>query len=331
MARYCSKNRKAIQRIIAKMIKVKGKILVTGGAGFIGSHLVDKLVDYGYQVVIVDDFSSGKIENINKRATFIKKDITSKDFTTHLNEVKPEIIFHLAAQTSLTKSTKYPERDLQINLLAVQDLLDAAKSINVQKIIFASSTAIYGHPTNLPLKENSIKNPISIYGMAKLSAEFLFKYFFNQYKLPYVSLRYANVYGERQNSTAEGGVIAIFINKMLNNQTIQIFGDGKQTRDFIYISDVIDANIAALNNRIIGELNVGTGIQTSVNNLFIKLKKITKSKSSQAYQQPKFIEINENSLSYSKFHKTSGWKPEVKLNDGLLKTVEYFKQNLTKL
>ena len=307
------------------MIKLKTKILITGGAGFIGSHLTNKLLSLGHQVIVVDNLSKGKKENINRHAHFIKVDICSQYFLKVLKETKPDFLFHLAAQTSLVKSIKNPRKDLQVNLFATLNLLESLKKNSLKKIIFASSTAVYGPTKLLPIEEEMPKAPISTYGLGKLTSEYFFKNYYRQHNIPYVCLRYANVYGENQDESAEGGVIAIFINRILRNQTVYINSDGKQTRDFIYISDVILADLAVLNKKIIGEFNVGTGIQTSINQLYEKLVRISNKKSKKEYKALPYLEVPISALSYSKLLNTVGWKPRISLEEGLKITYEHFK------
>src|SRR3990167_3897059 len=243
---------------------MKNKVLVTGGAGFIGSHIVDQLVEEGYKVIIADDLSKGKLENVNARADFEKIDITSEKFKNLVKKFKPDVIFHFAAQSSVTKSIKSPKKDIAINLLATQGLLDTAKEVKVNKVIFASSAAVYARSTNLPIAEENPKEPVSLYGVSKLCSEYLLRNYHKIYGLSYASLRFANVYGPRQDMSAEGGVVAIFIDKILKMDQAIIFGDGTQTRDFIYVSDVVKACFLSLRNDVLGEFNIGTAQETPI-------------------------------------------------------------------
>ena len=199
------------------------KVLVTGGAGFIGSHMVDQLVEEGYKVIIADDLSKGKLENVNNEADFERIDISNNQFTNLIKKIKPDIVFHLAAQSSIARSIKNPKRDIEVNLLATQDLLDVAKEAKVKKLIFASSAAVYAESKKLPLDEENIKEPISLYGVSKLLSEYLLQNYHKIHGLPYTSLRFANVYGPRQDSSGEGGVVAIFTDKILKNDQVTIF------------------------------------------------------------------------------------------------------------
>lgn len=307
------------------MAKRKQKVLVTGGAGFIGSHLTDALIEDGFWVFVVDDLSTGEEGFVNKKAKFVKTDINSKEFANILSEVRPDIVFHLAAQSSLPKSLKNPTRDLKVNFLSVAHLLKKAKDSGVQKIIFASSAAVYGEVQSFPIKEDAPKNSTSPYGLSKLSSEYYIRHFYESYRLPYTIMRYSNVYGERQNSSAEGGVVGIFINKILKKKPIHIYGDGKQTRDFIHVSDVVSATKSALKSDIIGEFNVGTGKRTSIDELFDIMAEISGARVVKEYKPERAVEVKHNSLSYRKINRETGWKPRVGLKDGLYLTFEYFK------
>lgn len=302
------------------------KILITGGAGFIGSHLADRLIEEGNQVVVVDNFSSGKLENISNKADFIKLDIKSKKFLKTLRLIKPDIIFHFAAQSSISASFHNPQKDFQVNLISTLKLLEKAQQINVKKIIFASSAAVYGETKKLPIDENHPQNPISFYGTTKLCSEYLLINAFKRFKIHHATLRFANVYGPRQNSGSEGGVVAIFINNLLKNHPLTIFGDGNQTRDFIYISDVVDACVKSQSEKVIGEFNVGTSTQTSINKLsqlIINLYK-TGINVKKIYKKSKFRQVEKNCLSYKKLQNIIEFQPKIALDEGLSKTFQYF-------
>jgi len=301
------------------------KILVTGGAGFIGSALSNKLIELNYQVFVVDDLSRGKRENLKPKIKFFKEDIRSKKSSVIMKKIKPDVIFNLAAQSSISQSLNNPKKDFEINLLATQNLIETAYKIKVKKFIFASSAAVYGESKKLPVDEDSPKNPISIYGLSKLSSEFLLSIAKNINNLQFVSLRYSNVYGENQDSSAEGGVVAIFIKKILENKTVTIYGDGKQTRDFIHVSDVIDANLTVLNKNIIGEFNVSTGRQTTINDLYLLLLKIAGVDAKKRYQPFPNPEVKNSSLSPSRLNDAANWLANVSLRQGLSKTFQFFK------
>jgi|SRR3989344_322326 len=302
------------------------KILVTGGAGFIGSHLTDRLVEEGHKVIITDDLSKGRIENINAKADFEKVDVTSKKFLDLMKKIKPDAVFHLAAQSGIGQSLKDPQKDIAVNFLATQTLLEQAKVLRLKKIVFASSAAVYAESKKLPLDEENIKEPTSLYGMTKLLSEYLLQNYHKIHGLPYTSLRFANVYGPRQDSSGEGGVVAIFTDKILKNDQVTIFGNGTQTRDFIYVSDVVDACLLSLSNKVTGEFNIGTAQETSILNLYEKLLDLSGAKDNKKFTKRRFLEIARNSLSSEKFKNTTGWESRVNVDRGLKLTFDYFQK-----
>lgn len=303
------------------------KILVTGGAGFIGSHLVDRLIKVGHKTIVADDLSRGRLENVNAKADFEKMDITSKKFQDLLVKVKPYAVFHLAAQSDIGQSLKDPQKEISINFLAIQTLLDQAKVLKVKKIIFASSAAVYAQSKKLPIEEEDLKEPISLYGVSKLCSEYLLRNYHKIHGLSYASLRFANVYGPRQDLSAEGGVVAIFINKILKKEKTTIFGDGTQTRDFVYVSDVVDACLLSLEDEVNGEFNIGTAQETSILNLYEKLIKLSGAQENKAFAKRRFLEVKRSALTFNKFKNTCGWKPKVTLDQGLKLTLDYFQKN----
>jgi len=283
------------------------KILVTGGAGFIGSHLVDELIKRRYSVVILDNLSEGKKENIHAKARFYKINICS-NLEPIFRQEKPGIVFHLAAQKNVRKSLEDPIKDAKTNILGTLNLLKHCE--NIKKFIFSSSGgAIYGNTKNLPTPETEVPNPLSPYGVAKLAVE---KYL-HALRVSHVSLRYANVYGPRQDPWGEAGVIAIFINKIKNNQKPIIFGNGKQTRDYVYVTDVVSANIKAMQKNIFGEINIGTGKETSVNQLL----KLIDQKAKAEHIKAVAGEVQRSCLDIKKAKKILGWQPKIKLEDGI--------------
>lgn len=304
------------------------KILVTGGAGFLGSHLVDQLISRGNKTFVIDNLSSGSITNLNVKSEFIKLDIKSKLIEEMIIKIKPDYIFHLAAQTSVSKSIENPKGDLNTNLISLVPILEAATEIKVKGFFFASSAAVYGDAKQIPINEDFTKNPISPYGLAKLSAEFLIRMFNKRHGLPYLIFRYSNIYGPRQDSSAEGGVVSIFINRILKGQPVTIFGDGKQTRDFIYVSDVINANLLIFQRSTTRTFNVATQESISINNLFEKISKISHLKAEKLHQPLKYFEVKNSQLSREKIEKEVGWIPEVSIDQGLKNTIDFFKNNL---
>lgn len=303
------------------------KVLITGGAGFIGSHLVDRLIDEGYQSVVVDNLSNGRLANVNKKADFHKLDIREPKFDLLVTRVRPHCIFHLAAQSSISSALSNSIEHIEINLIGTQKILDVAKNSQVRKIIFASSAAVYSDIDKLPTEEDSPKEPISFYGVTKLCSEYLLQGYHRRFGLPYVSFRIANVYGGRQDSIGEGGVVAIFIQKILDKKEVVIYGDGNQTRDFIDVSDVVSAHISALEKNVIGEFNISTGKETSVNELYKKLLKISRATDNRKYKSLLHKEVKNSSLSPEKFKQSTGWKSKIDLNTGLERTLKHFKSN----
>src|SRR3990167_6029521 len=293
------------------------RVLITGGAGFIGSHLVNRLVEDGYKVTVADDLSRGTLENVNVKADFEKIDVTSKSFLKLVIKFKPDAIFHFAAQSDIGQSLKDPQKDISINFLATQTLLDQAKVLKIKKIIFASSAAVYAESKKMPIKEEDLKEPISLYGVSKLCSEYLLRNYHKIHGLPYASLRFANVYGERQDSRSEGGVVAILIDKILKKDKAIIFRDGTQTRDFIYVDDVVSACLLALNNDVIGEFNIGTESETSVLDLYSKLLKISGSRSNKMFRTAPNLEVKRSALSFQKYKKKTNWRPRINLGYGL--------------
>jgi UDP-glucose 4-epimerase len=303
------------------------KILITGGAGFIGSHLVDKLINENYKVIIVDNLSTGKKENINLKAKFYKLDILNPKIFEVFKKEKPEIVFHLAAQVNVRKSVEDPINDAKINILASLNILEACRKFNVKKIIFSSSGgAIYGETKIIPTPENYLPNPESPYGIAKLIVEKYLDFYKKVYGLDYIVLRFANVYGPRQDPKGEAGVVSIFIEKIFKGERPVIFGSGKQTRDFIYVDDIVSALIKSISYK--GKetiFNVGTGIETSVNQLFKLISKILGAKTKPIYASPKPGELKRNCLNISKIKKELKWQPKYNLEKGFKETISEFK------
>ncbi len=249
------------------MFTYKSKIAVTGGAGFIGSNLANKLNSLGQKVYVIDDLSRGKREFLDNGIDLVVAKVESKKTESFLRKIKPEYIVHLAAESSLAKSMKDPGSDLEKNLFPIVPLLDISREIKIKKFVFASSAAVFGITNRLPVDESCRKEPLSPYGLSKLTCEYYLEYINRHFNLPYTTLRFANVYGPNQNSTAEGGVVAIFISKVLSGGVPVIYGDGAQTRDFIYVEDTVDAIIASLLSDTSGDFNVGTAKETSINQL----------------------------------------------------------------
>ncbi|NLI13102.1 NAD-dependent epimerase/dehydratase family protein [Pelotomaculum propionicicum] len=302
-------------------------ILVTGGAGFIGSHIVDALVESGCRVAVVDDLSTGKFEHVNPGVNFYKVTVQEPDFKEVVAREKPGAVIHLAAQADVQHSLQEPQADAVINILGMINLLEACRRHNVGKVVYASSAAVYGSPIYLPVDENHPLAPQSPYGVSKLTPEHYLRIYRDLYGIGYTILRYANVYGPRQDATGEGGVVAIFTDKLLKGEKPFIFGDGGQTRDFIYVKDVAAANLAALRRAEGITLNVSTGCGLSVNRLFTMIKKATGSGLEPVYRPPRPGDISHSYLSNEKARGLLGWAPRRSLEEGLSETVEFYKGN----
>ena len=306
------------------------KILVTGGAGFIGSHVVDRLVLEGHSVSVIDNLSTGKIENVNREAKFHKIDIISPRIERVFKKERPELICHFAAQMDVRRSVADPIYDAQSNIIGMLNLMENGLRYGVRKVIFASTGgAVYGEGVPYPTSEECIPRPISPYGISKLTGEHYLIYYNVSYGLNYVVLRYANVYGPRQDPFGEAGVVAIFNQKILRDEQPVINGNGMQTRDYVYVDDVVDAVIVSTYNEINDVFNVGTGVETSVNELFRHLIEITgKSHIKEVYGQAKKGEQLRSCLSYDKIRKALDWEPRVPLREGLTRTIEFFRGRL---
>ena len=301
--------------------------LVTGGAGFIGSHLVDRLLSLEYKVVVVDNLSTGKLKNLNPSATFHHVDITHPSVSEVFQREEPDVVFHLAAQTSVSRSTKDPVIDGEINVLGTLRLLEAARRSGIEKFIYSSSGGtIYGEPEFNPCNDGHPVAPLSPYGMSKYLGEQYLELYRRLHRLNYVSLRYGNVYGPRQDPHGEAGVVAIFTQVMLEGKQPQIFGDGNQERDFVSVEDVVEANILAINRGDGTAYNIGTGRGTSVNRIFELLQSITTYKWGPERGPSRPGEVYKISLDSTRAAQELGWTPQVTLEDGLRQTVESFRQ-----
>ena len=302
------------------------KILVTGGAGFIGSHVADAYINQGHQVCIIDNLSTGVKANLNPQAKFYELDIRSAEAAAVIQTEQPDLISHHAAQIRVDIAAKDPILDAQINILGFLNLLQAAKNVkSVKKIILASTGgAMYG-PKPTPFVETMIPQPLSPYGISKRADELYLYFFKQQYGINYVALRYANVYGPRQNPHGEAGVIAIFCDKFLTHQQPVINGDGQQTRDYVYVSDVVQANLLATEKNVIGEYNIGTSIETDVNQIYDLVRQEFGSDQQAVHGPPRPGEQQTSSLDCSLAQAQLGWQPTVSLKDGIHSTVDFFK------
>jgi UDP-glucose 4-epimerase len=305
------------------------KVLVTGGAGFIGSHAVDRLILEGHEAVVVDNLVTGKRRNINRAARFYKMDVQSWRLERVFRNERPNVVMHLAAQMDVRKSVEDPMFDAQVNVLGTLNVLQQAVKHGVRKVIFSSSGgAIYGEQETYPAAENHVLKPLSPYGLSKLCGEQYLSYFQRVSGLQAVSLRYANVYGPRQDPEGEAGVVAIFIQKMLNNEQAVINGNGRQTRDFVFVDDVVEANLAVMGQETQGTFNVGTGVETSINDLFRILVQHTGSTCKEVHGPAKKGEQARSVIDSTKLRQEASWEPKADLSEGLKKTVEYFRSRM---
>lgn len=299
------------------------KILVTGGAGFIGSHVVDRYLKYGHNVIVIDNLSTGNLANLPKKVKFYQMDIGSDQLATVFDKERPDIVNHLAAQIDVRKSVEDPVSDANINIIGSLNLLKLCQRYRVKKVIFSSSGgAIYGEHHIYPSDETHPTEPQSPYGIAKLTIEKYLQFYARTCGMSFAALRYANVYGPRQNTAGEAGVVAVFTRKLLNGEVPTIHGDGKQTRDCVYVDDVVHCNVEALKPEISGIFHVGTGIETDVTAIANKLIQLTESTNIKPNFGPaKDGEARRSCLKPGKLQKM----PPTLLSVGLEKTVQWFK------
>jgi UDP-glucose 4-epimerase len=302
------------------------KILVTGGAGFIGSHVVDAYVAAGHDVLVVDDLSTGHRENLNPKARFHQLDIQDPRTAELIRAERPEVLNLHAAQMSVRNSVEDPLADARINILGTINLFEAARQTGVRRVLFVSSGgAVYGEQETFPAAESHTTNPLSPYGVSKRAGE-LYAFFYQaEYGLPFVALRYANVYGPRQDPHGEAGVVAIFSGRMLRGEAITVNGDGKQTRDYVFVGDVARANLLALERDVRGPFNIGTGIETDVNQLAQILLAASGSTTKVSHGPAKSGEQRRSVVDHRRAAAELGWRPEVSLQDGLKRTVDWFR------
>jgi UDP-glucose 4-epimerase len=306
------------------------RILVTGGAGFIGSHLVDALVaSNADEVSLFDDFSTGKRYRVNPKATAYPIDLRAASaVASAVAKVQPEVIVHLAAQMDVRRSVADPAFDAQVNLIGFLNLMESARAHGLRRVIFSSSGgAIYGEQDDLPCNEYHPLRPVSPYGVAKLATEAYLFFYKVQYGIDYLSLRFGNVYGPRQDPHGEAGVVAIFCGRILDGKPVTIYGTGEQTRDYVFVGDVVRAILAALKSNASGvALNIGTGIETNVNDLFSTLAAIADFPTQAERRPARPGEQMRSVISPARAAEVLGWRPEKKLTDGLEETFKFFKQ-----
>jgi UDP-glucose 4-epimerase len=301
------------------------KVLVTGGAGFIGSHITDRLIDAGVEVVVLDNLSSGRRESIPPGARLCAEDICGDGIRALFERERFDCVDHHAAQMNVRRSVDDPLFDARVNILGSLNLLQAAVATGVKKFVLASTGgAIYGEQVTFPADETHQTCPLSPYGVAKLAVEKYLAFYEAVYGLPYTALRYANVYGPRQDPHGEAGVVAIFSQRLLAHEPAIINGDGGQTRDFIYVEDVVRANVLAVTTDLRGIYNVGTGIETSVNVLYAYLAKHAGSTQAPQHGPPKAGEQLRSVLDCRKLQAATNWRPTALLDEGLQHTIAFF-------
>lgn len=305
------------------------KILVTGGAGFIGSHVTDALIDEGHEVHVIDDLSGGRRENVHGDAAFYEVDIRSREAADLLANESFDVLVHHAAQMDVRRSVADPRFDADVNVLGFLNLMEAGRRNGLQKVVFASTGgAIYGEPDYAPQDEAHPLRPLSPYGITKLCTERYLYYYEQEFGIPSVVLRYANVYGPRQNPHGEAGVVAIFCERLLEGKQPVIYGDGEQTRDYVFVSDVVRANVRAIHYGTSGTFNVGTAVETNVNELFRAIRDQIDESVDEVHEKGRPGEQRRSVLDYSFSERELGWRPEVDLEEGLTRTVDWFRRRL---
>ena len=298
--------------------------LVTGGAGFIGSHLVDELLNSGRRVIVVDDLSSGQLKNINSNCVFMHGDITSDALDSIFEKEKPSLVFHLAAQSSVAISSDKPLLDASTNILGTLKILENCIKHGVKKLIYSSTGgAIYGEPPELPVDESTAPRPISNYGVSKFQGEQFIELYHKLHNVNYCILRYANVYGPRQDGNGEAGVIPIFATLIQDGKQPTIFGTGEQKRDFISVHDVVRANMLAISNGKNSTYNIGSSVMYSVNQIYDLIKDHYGFTKEALIGAPRTGDVFEISLDYAKAKKELEWEPEIDFENGLQETLQY--------
>jgi len=303
------------------------KVLVTGGAGFIASHIVDRLISEGHEVVIVDDLSTGSGDNLNPKATFYKMDIRSPELASIFEDEKPDYVSHHAAQVLVARSLREPMHDCWVNIEGSINIICLSQKYGVKKIIYASTGgALYGEPKYLPVDEGHPVDPLAPYGASKHTVEHYLHMYGVNHGLKYTVLRYPNVYGPGQNPHGEAGVIAIFTQKMLDEEVPVIFGDGTATRDYVHIDDIVDANMLALDRGDMVVCNLGSNRGTSVNEIFDILKKEFDFGLEPLRGPARVGEVYKIYLTNDKAKAELGWSPKVSLEEGIKNTVDYYRK-----
>lgn len=309
------------------------RALVTGGAGFIGSHLVDLLVSEGHEVVVVDNLSHGKLRNLTQaqatdQVTFVETDIRVADLQSILAEHRPEVVFHLAAQIDVRRSVEDPVADAELNILATIRLAEAARQTGVRKIVFTSSGgAIYGEKAPLPISADRVPDPYSPYAASKYAGEIYLNMFRNLYRLECSHIAPANVYGPRQDPHGEAGVVAIFAQRLLAGEPTKVFGSGENTRDYVYVGDVVRAFYLASGENGGGQrFNIGTSVETSDRQLHTLVAQAVGAADTPEFAPARLGDLPRSALSFERAEAVLGWRPEVAVADGVARTVDYFRQ-----
>jgi UDP-glucose 4-epimerase len=307
------------------------KILVTGGAGFIGSSIVDAYVNAGHKVTVIDNESSGKKSHVNAQARYCRLNIADeKQLTSFFRGKRFDVVNHHAAQIDVRKSVENPRFDATVNILGLLNVLERCRENNVKKIIFSSSGGtVYGE-CKRPAKETDPEVPLSPYGVAKLASEKYIKTYASLYGIRYTIFRYSNVYGPRQDPHGEAGVVAIFSNKLLRNEIPTIYGNGRQSRDFVFVGDVVRANLMALRKADMCVVNIGIGKETSINALYKIMAQLRGEPRKPHYKAGRPGELQRSVLNASLAKKVLGWSPQDSLETGLGKTLKYFQAQLEK-
>lgn len=302
------------------------RMLLTGGAGFIGSHIADAFIADGHIVHILDNLSSGSPENLHREAILHKMDVRNPDVVDLFERHQFDVLCHHAAQIDVRASVRVPAHDVDVNVGGLLNLMEAGRRNGLKKVILASTGgAIYGEPAYVPQDEQHPARPLSPYGINKLVSEHYLYFYEQTYGISYTALRYANVYGPRQNAHGEAGVVAIFTEAFLDGKQPVIFGDGEQTRDFVYVGDVVEANRCALQQQSSGSFNIGTGIETSINEIYAHLSHHAGIGLPARHAPGKPGEQRRSVLDYGLAFRTIGWAPQKTIREGLLETMNWFK------
>jgi UDP-glucose 4-epimerase len=305
------------------------RILVTGGAGFIGSHIVDRCIEHGHEVAVVDNLVHGRKENLNSAATFYEIDILDHDVEMVFKEFRPDFVYHFAAQIDVRDSVADPIFDVEVNIIGSLKLIELSRKFKVQRFIFASTGGAIYPEGEMPADENTVEQPISPYGINKLAVDHYLHYYHEIFGFNYTSLRFANVYGPRQDAHGESGVTAIFVSKFLRGESPVKFGEGLQTRDFVYVQDVVDAALACLKAEKSAYYNIGSGVETTLNDFITTIQQAGGFEDIGVIQAPaKKGEVMRSILLSNYVQKDLAWQPKTSLEHGLIETIAWFKSQM---